>query len=299
LLFVATLAFALAAPVRAQLPDKLSRCLPYPTFAQEVSAQRGDLQPPPIVFDEITFDPSSTGLSPADRDNLVATLRGASVKAEPDWLDQARHVAGSFLQDRGYFKADLSLSPQQLKTDSDGEHVALTITLFSGAQYRMGGVAFRSADPAQALAFSDQQLRDRYYLKDGDVFAASAIRKSLEALRRLYGAHGYIDFVATPITEINESTHRLDVTMEIDQGKAFRVGTVTVDTASEKARSAILAAIPPGATFNTNDVPKALEDNAALLPADVSMQDVELHRDVTDGTVNLTFHLRSCPTVTQ
>ena len=299
LLFVATLAFALAAPVRAQLPDKLSRCLPYPTFAQEVSAQRGDLQPPPIVFDKITFDPSSTGLSSTDLDSIVAALRSTSVKAEPDWLDQAQQVAGSFLRDRGYYRAELSIATQHLRTDPDGEHVALTITLFSGAQYRMGDLAFRPSDPAQHLVFTDEQLRSRYYLKNGDVFAASSVRKSLEALRQLYGSQGYIDFVVTPITEINESTHKIDVTMEIDQEKPFRVGNVVVDTANETARSAILAAIVPGSVFNSVAVEKALKDNAANLPADASMQDVELRPSVTDAAVDITFHLRSCPAVQQ
>jgi outer membrane translocation and assembly module TamA len=289
--------FAVAAPVHAQLSDRLNRCLPYPTFTQEVSAQRGELQSP-VVFDAITFSPDSSGLSAADRQSITDALHRATIKASPDWLNEARYVVSSYLKDRGYFKASSSVTSEQLRTDPAGDHVTLAVKIDAGAQYRAGDIAFRSSDSTQPLAFPDAQLKSLYYLKSGDVFAAAAVRKSLEAVKELYGSHGYIDVVTTPIVKINESTHKLDVTMEIDQGKAFRVGTVTVDTANEKARSAILAAIPPGATFNTNDVPKALSDNAALLPADVSMQDVDLHRDVADGTVDLTFHLRSCPTVT-
>jgi outer membrane translocation and assembly module TamA len=286
--------YAFATPVHAQLSDRLNRCLPNPTFAKEVSAQRGELQRP-VIFDTITFAPDSSGLSAADRQSITEALHQATIKATPDWLDEARDVVSSYLKDRGYFKANASVISQPSKTDPAGDHVALTVKIDAGVQYRAGDVVFRSSDSAQPLAFPDSQLKSLYYLKNGDVFAASAIRKSLGAVRELYGSHGYIDVVATPIAEINESTHKIDVTMEIDQGKPFRVGNVTVDTANEKARTAILAALPPGATFDTSAVSKALSDNAALLPADVSMEDVEFGRHVADGTVNLTFHLRSCP----
>jgi len=38
-----------------------------------------------------------------------------------------------------------------------------------------------------------------------------------------------------------------------------------------------------------------LKDNAALLPSDVSLEDVEMHRDVKAGIVDITLHLNPCP----
>lgn len=252
---------------------------------------------PPIVFDSITIDPATT-LSTSDRAALVDRIRSSSERAAPGWLDELEgvYVAGYF-KDRGYFVADASVTSQTLKTDSDGIHVAVTVVTKQGAQYRMGKVSFRPADPDQPLFFSEIQLEQHFYLKDGDVFAASSIRRTLDELKTLYGSHGFIDFVATPITDVREDTRKIDLTFELDEQRQFHLGDVTVDTASDQALSSIRAAFAPGSVFNAELVTKVLNDNASTLPSDVSLDDIEMHRHVKAGTVDIAFHLAPCPTI--
>jgi Surface antigen variable number repeat len=301
---------ALASPSNAQLTERFTRCLPYPTYSQEVRAMHAELDAkmasaypghgfnedfPPLVFDAITIDPSSS-LSASDRTALIGTIRSSSETAGPGWLDQVQgmYVAGYF-KDRGYFLADASVTSQTLKTDPGGVHVAVTVVTNEGAQYRMGKVSFRPADPDQPLFFSQTQLEHHVYLKDGDIFAASSIRRTLDELKTLYVAHGFIDFVGTPITDIHENTRKIDLTFELDEQKQFRTGNVTIDTSSDEVRASIRTAFAPGAIFNAELISKVLKDNAALLPSDVSLDDVEWHRHVKQGTVDITFHLNPCP----
>jgi hypothetical protein len=308
--FIATAVVLFATPSRAQLTERFTRCLPYPTYSEEVRAMHAELEAkiaaaypapgftedfPHIVFDKITIDPSSN-LSPRDRAALVQVIQSSSETAGPGWLDelQGAYVSGYFKY-HGFFRADPSVTSETLKTDADGVHVSITVVPNEGWQYQMGRLTFRSAMPDQPLAFSQQQLEQLFYLAEGDIFAASAIRRTLNDLRSLYGSNGYIDFVATPIAEIRESTRKIDLTMEIDEQKQFRVGNVTIDTSSDEARASIRAAFVPGAIFNAKLISKVLKDNAALLPSDVSLEDVEMHRHVKAGIVDITLHLNPCP----
>jgi Surface antigen variable number repeat len=303
-IFLVALALFLPSASHAQLTDRLTRCLPYPTFAQEIHARQVDLAgnsaadaAPALVFDQI-FINASPDLSPQDRAGLEQAIRSSAKLASPGWLDelQGAYIEG-YLKDRGYFRASSVATSETLKTDSQGVHVAVTVVIIDAEQYRMGEVSFRPADPTQPLFFDQEQLASRFYLNVGDIFSAEAIRRSLIELRRLYGSNGFVDFVATPITELHEPAHQVDVTMELDEQRQFRIGKVTVDTTSDQVRAAIAATLAAGTIFNSDLLSKVLKDNATQLPPDVSLEDVELHHHVKAGTVDITFHLNPCPTL--
>ena len=250
---------------------------------------------PRIVVDEVTIDPTSR-LRPADRAALSKALSELSEAAAPEWAEKiSDSYVRRFLGDRGYFKAQPEVSAVPIRKGDHEQHVSLKITPNEGPQFRMGKFAVRSADPAQPLAFPSEQIEHTLNLREGDIFNASRIAASLGTLHGLYASNGYIDFVATPIIEVDKGTHELDLTYELDQGAQFHVGTVAIETASDEARSAIRAAVATGTVFTVERLSRVLSDNAALLPADVSLEDVDMDRHVNGGTVDLTFHLNPCP----
>jgi outer membrane protein insertion porin family len=140
-------------------------------------------------------------------------------------------------QDHGYFKAVVDV--KDLKTvDLDrggiplpipgigskrGKATNITVSIEEGAQYRMGKLAFRSADPDQGLIFKSEFLQRVFPLKQGDIFDADKIRKSLENFRKLYGDYGYIDFNAEPNFDVNDAKKVIDMTLVFDQQKQFFV----------------------------------------------------------------------------
>jgi outer membrane protein assembly factor BamA len=277
-----------------QLSDRLERCLPSPTFAQEVADVRAARDARRLTVDGITFD-GPTHMPDTEREALLQRLKATPTADDDGGIQQQEYEIENWWKNNGYFLAEFKIEAAPTARDDAYQHVILKVHVDEGAQYRMGTISFRSADPEEPLVFSEHQLTDLVQLRPGDVFGALPIRATLDALLHLYGSHGYIDFVATPITEIDESTHRVNVTMELDQQKPYRIRNVTVHAASAKVRAAVNEQLKPGDVFDSSVIPKLLKQNATLLPPDVSARDVWLQRDTKLAVVNLQFELEPCP----
>jgi len=104
-----------------------------------------------------------------------------------------------------------------------GKATNITIKIEEGAQYRMGKLNFRSADPDQGLIFKPEFLQRVFPLKQGDIFDADKIRKSLDDFRKLYGDYGYIDFNAEPLFDVDDAKKVINLTLQFDQQKQFFV----------------------------------------------------------------------------
>jgi outer membrane protein insertion porin family len=139
-------------------------------------------------------------------------------------------------QDNGYFKV-LVKDPilENIDTNgwrwgvpvvmgrSSGKAVNITIPIEEGEKYTMGTLRIASSDPDKALSLKVEALKGAFPLKQGDVFSTAKIRKALEDYTKIYGQYGFIDFVPTPETDIEESAKRIDVTMKFDEGKQYYV----------------------------------------------------------------------------
>jgi len=226
--------------VSAQWLKKLEPCLPYPTLAQEVHAMNEEVDrkmritpeteqhPPRIVVDEVKFD-APTHLSDSARERLLSRLKQDEIHDSPRWLDEVREaLLRAAWQDEGFFKADPTATAEILSADSTVKHVSITVHVNEGLQYRLGSIQFRVSGADDHLAFPPEQLKKLLALKEGDLFSADEIRKSLDALRHCYSTKGYIDFVASPLTEIDDGTRRISLIMELEQEKQFRLGKVEV-----------------------------------------------------------------------
>jgi outer membrane protein insertion porin family len=140
-------------------------------------------------------------------------------------------------RDHGYFKATVGdpvlntvdedrpgvKGPWPMLGSKHGKRVDITIPIEEGAQYRMGSLKFRSSDPEVGLVFKSDILARVFPIKEGEIFSADKIRKALDNYKKLYGEYGYIDFVAEPITEIDDPKKVVNLTMEFDQQKQFFV----------------------------------------------------------------------------
>lgn len=284
----------------AQLSERLERCLPTPTFAHEVEdvrAARG--VPNVVVVDEVLFD-GTNQMPAAERVALVKKLKAMHVTNDEDGVTEQEYEIEKWWKDNGYFRAELRIQAVPTVLDGTNQHVSLTIHVDEGAQYRLGSVNFRSSEPDQALVFPLNQLMETVKMRESDIFSSARLRDTLEQLKRLYVSHGYIDFVTTPITEINEATHhRIDLMLELDQEKQYRIGSVEVHAANPRVRDAIAAQIKTGDIFDDTTLRGVLKQNAPLLPPDISERDVKFGRDKKLGVVNLWFELESCTPLPQ
>ena len=137
--------------------------------------------------------------------------------------------------DNGYFKV-LVKDPILENIDTEGwrlgvpltgrtkgKAVNMTIPIDEGERYRMGTLKIASSDPDKALSLKVDALKNVFPLKQGDIFSSAKIRKALEDYGKIYGRYGFIDFVPTPETDINEEAKRIDVTMKFEEGKQYYV----------------------------------------------------------------------------
>ncbi len=214
-------------------------------------------------------------------------------------------------QDHGYFKVDVNVA--SLKTvdishggipgpfpgvgRKRGKATNIVIKIDEGEQYRMGKLTFRSADPDQGLVFRNEALRSLslFPMKEGDIFSAAKVRKSLDNYKKLYGEYGYIDFVATPLTEPDDAKKIVNMTMEFDQQKQYFVRRIefsgNTTTRDKVIRRELL--LDEGQMFNNRLWELSiLRLNQLGYFNEIKPEDAELKRNVKAGTVDITLKLK-------
>ncbi|MGC2420225.1 MAG: outer membrane protein assembly factor BamA [Candidatus Acidiferrales bacterium] len=214
-------------------------------------------------------------------------------------------------QDHGYFKVDVNVA--SLKTvevnrkgipgpfpgvgRKRGKATNIVIKIDEGEQYRMGKLTFRSADPDQGLVFRNDILRSPglFPLKEGDIFSAAKVRKSLDNYKKLYGEYGYIDFVATPLTDPDDTKKIVNMTMEFDQQKQYFVRRIefsgNTTTRDKVIRRELL--LDEGQMFNNRLWELSiLRLNQLGYFNDIKPEDAELKRNVKAGTVDITLKVK-------
>jgi outer membrane protein assembly factor BamA len=294
----------------AQLPKRLEKCLPYPTHAQEIRDMDQEIaakieleeprrlieEPQRIVIDEVEFD-APIHISDSDRQLLVSELKKRDYQTGSGWLSEVQEIwIKGMWRDRGYFRVEATAKEEIVRKDSAGEHVLVIVHVDEGRQYRLGSVQFRSSDPDVPLAFSPEELRKLIPLSEGGIFAADKIREGLDALKLLYGSEGYIDFVAEPLTDIDDGhEHHISLVMELDQQKQYRLGKIEVFGPNPVVETFLQSTLKPGDIFNWKAVENFLKENEAVLPPNISPEDFELVRNVKNGTVDLRFNFQTCP----
>ncbi|MGH9726243.1 MAG: BamA/OMP85 family outer membrane protein, partial [Candidatus Acidiferrales bacterium] len=185
--------------------------------------------------------------------------------------------------------------PWPLVGAKKGKRTNITISIEEGEQYRMGTISFRSADPDQGLVFKTAALQRVFPLKEGDIFSAAKIRKALDNYKKLFGEYGYIDFVATPLTEIDDAKKVVNLTMEFDQQKQYFVRRIeftgNTTTRDKVIRREIL--LDEGQIFNNRLWELSLLRLNQLGYFDtIKPENAELKRNVKAGTVDIKLKVK-------
>jgi outer membrane protein insertion porin family len=212
-------------------------------------------------------------------------------------------------QNHGYFKVNVNVTglktvnenragipgPWPLIGSKHGKATNITITIDEGAQYHMGKLVFRSSDPDQGLIFKPAFLKQIFPLKEGDIFDADKIRKSLDTYRKLYGEYGYIDFTPEPLFDVNDAKKIVNLTLQFDQQKQYfvrRIEFVGNTTTRDKViRRELL--LDEGQIFNNRLWELSLlRLNQLGYFAKIKPEDAELKRNVKAGTVDIKLKVK-------
>jgi outer membrane protein insertion porin family len=176
-----------------------------------------------------------------------------------------------------------------------GKRTNITIPIEEGERFRMGKLVVRSADPEKGLSLKREFLEKVFPLKEGDIFAVDKIRKALEDYRKIYGEFGYIDFTATPVTDVDTANKIVNLTLEFDEQKQFYIRRIefsgNVTTRDKVIRREIL--LDEGDLFNNRlwEV-SILRLNQLDYFERLKPENAEIKRNVKEGTVDILLKVK-------
>jgi outer membrane protein insertion porin family len=192
-------------------------------------------------------------------EDLLSRLRGTGTYNEATFADEAQNVE-DYYRDHGYVNARVGqpvLRSLDRSADGNTEWVQLRIPVTEGARSKVGKLTF-----AGNALVAAETLRALVKLRDGDWYSQGAIREGLNKARELYGAAGYMEFVALPEITPTEP-HTADVVIRVSEGPRYFVNRITF-TGNTLTRDAVIRRelrLVEGGVFNT----AALKDSVRRL----------------------------------
>jgi outer membrane protein assembly factor BamA len=130
-------------------------------------------------------------------------------------------------------------------------------------------------------------------LREGEIFSVGKVRASIEALTKLYGSRGYIDFTGVPDTEVDEHLQRISLAMHLDEQKQFRVGSIEIRGLDPNLEARLRSIIVPGDVINMDPVNAFFKEYQSALPPR-GIDNLRITRDVRTGIADITFDAQSC-----
>jgi outer membrane protein insertion porin family len=97
----------------------------------------------------------------------------------------------------------------------------ITIPVEEGPQYRVNSVAFDGN-----TLFKSEHLTNVIGLKKGDIANFKQMKDGMDAIKKMYGMYGYIDFDISPSVKYDSKNLLVDITFNVDQGKQYRVNQI-------------------------------------------------------------------------
>jgi len=233
---------------------------------------------------EVRFN-GDTRLDGVDLKKCAADLKSRTYEG-PQWAGSLLERVRMCLQDKGYFKAAVKASTQQLPDKQHTHQFVITFDIDAGPQYRLGHVTFRNNHGIS----NAKALRNLFPIKDGDILEPKAIVKGLENLRYAYGELGYVNFTPVPVPTFDHEKKLGFLEIVVDEGKQFYVSSIDIVGANAQVLNDL--ALKPGQIYNVRLVELFLRKH--LPGADVNDPNIQ-HRVLNerDGTVALTFDFRS------
>jgi outer membrane protein assembly factor BamA len=285
--------------IRAQSPEQRPEiCAPSCSSPDAFKEMTGKKVYPKMIVDDVKFDGPAHLPDSREEPEVVSELRQHVLDRGSEGLDEILEVRiRSAWQDQGFFKVLASGQMRVVSSDSTYEHVVITLRVDPGLQYRLGDVRFHSSDPddRETLAFPREELRKLIQLQGGDLFSTDKIRESIDALMKFYRSYGYVNFVATPETDVNDATQRISLLIELDEGKQFRVRKIEVFGLKPSKVAMLTSRVKPGDVFQYSLVEAFVKANLPGFLNVTSSEVLDLRKDQKEGRVDIMIDFRRLP----
>jgi outer membrane protein insertion porin family len=151
------------------------------------------------------------GLMQTTEMNFMSWFKTSDVY-QPDTLASDEEAIRKYYMRNGY--ADFRITDTSVVYDPAQKGYVITITLSEGAQYHVSGETVTSRIPK----IDGASLERFVLLHPGDVYNASAVEKSVEAITHELARQGYAFSDVRPHGDRNEATHQIALAFTVDDG---------------------------------------------------------------------------------
>lgn len=159
----------------------------------------------------------------------VVTIQPYSILDEAKVLDNAHRIEGVYL-DKGYYLAEVDPEIEAL----DGNEVNVTFQIHENRK-----VLIKQIDIIGNAAFPDSRLKMFLQTKEAGIFPGAGkagtykedvLADDVEQLTAFYVEFGYLNVrVGTPEVALSPDKHWVFITIPVDEGDQYHIGTVTID----------------------------------------------------------------------
>jgi outer membrane protein assembly factor BamA len=125
---------------------------------------------------------------------------------------------------RSYLKAEIG-DPQAQVVSTEEEHVLVDVTfpVHPGKQYTVSGLEI-----VGCKALPEDTLRSLIHAKAGETANAIQLEKDLEAVKQLYGTHGYVAANVRLESKPDDSRPTVLYLVRVSEGDVYRMGDLKI-----------------------------------------------------------------------
>ena len=161
------------------------------------------------------------GLMQTSEMNFLSFIKTSDVY-DPDRLASDEEAIRKYYMKNGY--ADFRITNTDVRYQDNPAGYIITITMEEGAQYHVSGVTVDSHVPR----VDGQALVKFVKLSAGDVYNASAVELSTEAVTREVARQGYAFSQVRPHGERDTATHQIAVSFTVDDGPKVYIERIEI-----------------------------------------------------------------------
>jgi len=132
-------------------------------------------------------------------------------------------------------------------------------------------------------------------LKVASLFSEAQLKADIENLRRLYGSLGYAEFFATPVLDFDEQQKLVKVTVNLEEGRQFKINRITFSGNTKTADATIRREIQliEGFVFSSQGLEISLMRlNRLGLFEEIKLEDVAVKTSPVEPRLDIEFRLK-------
>jgi outer membrane protein insertion porin family len=221
-------------------------------------------------------------------------------------LEEDKQRIANFYQEKGYFTTRAGEHTLNIRDvggtgfrfplfypNKPGKRADLSLTIEESRQYRLNNL---NAVGMKLFRTPEAILQNVFQMKPGEIFSTAKLRKGMEQIRKLYGEFGYIDMVPEPDINPQLGSDKIDLTLNVDEGKQFFVRRIDFSgnstTRDKVIRREIL--IDEGDMFSTRlwELSVLRLNQLGYFEQLKENEAAEIKRDTRTNTVDITLKVK-------